>query len=95
MTQENVREFQSKFDALTKGYDIPFFFSVLYYRNEKGDINAMQLSEQNGIDYQILMVGESAFNACLQAMKANYGGKILDQQVCTTYTSDSNSEPKP
>ena len=85
MSENEVREFQKKLEALCDSYKIPFFFSVTLYRNEQNQIRAMQMKECSTDELTVVLVGTAAHNAALHAMETVGRGKILSEEERTTY----------
>lgn len=85
MSENEIREFQKKFEALCDSYKIPFFFSVTLYRDEGNQIRAMEMKECRTAEFSIVLVGTAAHNAALHAMETIGRGKILSEEEKTIY----------
>jgi len=89
MTEQQLRELQLKFEALCSEFKIPFYFSVVLYRDEHDQVRAMQIQEQLTNDFTIVLTGTAAFNGALHAMQSACGGKVLGEEQIITYKSKS------
>jgi hypothetical protein len=85
MSEQQIEEFKLKFEALCTGYDIPFFFSVVFFRDETEQIKAIQLKQSKTRDLSIIIAGNAVFNGALHAMKAACGGYVISEKNHTAY----------
>ena len=88
MTEENIVEFKSKFEALVNQFDIPYFFAIAFYRNSDNELQAMQIKECRTKDITTLLAGELSFNSALFSLKANSGGVIISNEHKVTTTEN-------
>ncbi len=95
ISTEQIKEFQTKFEALCIEYAVPFFMSITFYRGEADDIRAMQIKECKTDDFTMLLLGTAAHNAALHALETVGRGKIMSETTKTKVNRKPETvEPK-